>query len=129
MTLKRYIPTATPATAIKLDIDTPGLSYQKWGGEQYAKQGDWLVHKDGDTYTIDAATFAATYAAVPDRPGQYVKTECVWAKRAKHIGVIYTKEGSTSYMAGDWLVYNNQDQTDGYAMPDEEFQKRYRSAP
>jgi hypothetical protein len=32
--------------AVRLDLDTNGLSYHKWGGRQRAKRGDWLVGKN-----------------------------------------------------------------------------------
>src|SRR5690349_23456231 len=50
-----------PVVAIRLALDTNGLSYRKWGGRQRAKQGDWIVDNGGDIYTIDAAVFRRTY--------------------------------------------------------------------
>ena len=50
--------------AVQLDLDTDGFTYQKWGGEQRRKRGDWLVDNDGDIYTVDGAVFARTYRKV-----------------------------------------------------------------
>src|SRR5262245_53084089 len=50
--------------AVRLDLETDGLVYRKWGGTQRAKAGDWLVDNDGDIYTVDAEVFARTYERV-----------------------------------------------------------------
>ena len=50
-----------PVAAVRLALDTDGLVYRKWGGEQRAKAGDWIVDNDGDVYTVDADVFARTY--------------------------------------------------------------------
>jgi hypothetical protein len=47
--------------AVRLALDTEGLVYRKWGGQQHAKPGDWSVDNDGDVYTVDAGVFARTY--------------------------------------------------------------------
>ena len=47
--------------AVRLALNTDGLVYQKWGGEQRAKPGDWIVDNDGDVYSVDADVFARTY--------------------------------------------------------------------
>ena len=44
--------------AVQIDLDTPGFTYRKWGGEQRCKAGDWLVDNDGDVYTVDRESFA-----------------------------------------------------------------------
>src|SRR5512143_2772130 len=49
-----------PVAAVRLALDTAGLIYRKWGGEQRAKPGDWIVDNDGDVYTVDADVFART---------------------------------------------------------------------
>ena len=41
-------------TAVRLNLDTQGFVFNKWGGEQRCKPGDWLVDNDGDVYTVDA---------------------------------------------------------------------------
>ena len=66
--------------AVKLDLDTAGFTYRKWGAEQKCKAGDWLVDNNGDVYTVDAGVFAGTYRSVG--PGVYVKTTPIWAVRA-----------------------------------------------
>ena len=111
---------------MQLDLDTDGFTYRKWGGEQACKRGDWLVNNGGDVYTVDAATFARTY--VPVSLGVYRKATAVWAERATADGAIRTSEGATHYRAGDWLVFNSADGTDGYAMTDETFRRLYAEA-
>lgn len=113
-------------TAVQLNLETAGFTYQKWGGEQRCKAGDWLVNSDGETYTIDSDSFARTYRE--HGPGLYVKVGCVWAEQAGAAGSIRTKEGKTSYEAGDWLVYNGADRTDGYAVKPEKFKSLYEEA-
>ena len=50
------------------------------------------------------------------------------AEAAASAGVIDTKEGSTGYEAGDYLVYNGPDRTDGYAVGREKFEEMYEPA-
>lgn len=115
----------TTVIAIPLDLDTEGLTYQKWGGTQRAKRGDWLVQNQHDVYTVDAQTFDRTYRAVGS--GLYEKTANVWARRADEAGSIKTKEGPTAYKPGDYLVFNDPDGKDGYAMKADTFQSLYES--
>ena len=113
-------------TAVRVDLETEGFSYEKWGGSQRCKAGDWIVNNAGDTYTIDAATFAKTYRELS--PGVYRKDAPVWAEPAAVAGVIRTKEGSTAYEAGDVLIFNDAERTDGYAMSAEMFETLYELA-
>ena len=99
---------ATPISTIVL---TDGLSC------------DWLVNNDGDTYTIDNEVFQKTYRQV--NPGSYVKTTPIWAHQAKTAGTVQTKEGETHYNAGDFIVSNNEDGSDGYAISCEKFNSMY----
>jgi len=115
-----------PVIAVQLDLDTPGLTYRKWGGKQRAKSGDWLVNNQGDTYTVDGEVFARTYRA--KRPGLYIKTTTVWAEVATQPGKIKTKEGSSSYKRGDYIVYNQSDGGDGYCMTAKKFKEMYTAA-
>lgn len=110
-------------TAVQLNLETDGFSYQKWGGTQECQPRDWLVDNDGDTYTISAETFAATYQQLS--PGVYFKTSVVWVTVADEAGSIETNEGETQYEIGDYIVYNNADQTDGYAVSREKFEAMY----
>lgn len=127
MTRKRYIRRPdSPVVAVRLALDTDGLVYRKWGGEQRAKAGDWLVDNGGDVYTVDGDVFARTYRKVG--PGQYVKATPVWAERADRAGEVKTKEGTTRYEAGDFLVSNNQDGSDAYAVGAEKFEALYERA-
>lgn len=50
-----------PVVAVRLDLDTEGFSFRKWGAVQHCKRGDWIVSNDGDTYTVDGEVFARTY--------------------------------------------------------------------
>lgn len=109
--------------AVRLDLDTDGFKYNKWGGEQRCKPGDWIVCNDGDTYTVDAESFSNTYEKVS--PGLYLKTAPVWAMKVENAGSIRTKEGSTDYEAGDYIVYNKPDGKDGYAVSKERFERLY----
>ena len=113
-------------TAVQLDLDTEGFTYNKWGGQQVCKRGDWLVDNDGDRYTVSEKTFAETYECVS--PGVYVKSTPVWAEVAEKAGKVKTNEGETAYKAGDYLVYNNQDGTDAYAISAEKFHEMYEVA-
>jgi hypothetical protein len=114
-------------TAIRLELDFDGLAYRKWGGAQRAQRGDWLVDNAGDIYTVAADSFARTYREVA--PGRYVKTAPVWAEQAAQAGSVATQEGRTHYQAGDWLVSNQADGQDGYAVDAATFQRLYEPDP
>ena len=121
---RKYKKKATSfVTAIQLDLDTEGFVYFKWGGRQVCKRGDWLVDNNGDKYTVSQESFTQTYRNVS--PGVYVKFAPVWAEVAEKAGKIKTVEGETSYEIGDYLVYNNQDGTDAYAVSAEKFNRLY----
>jgi hypothetical protein len=109
--------------AVPLRLDTDGFVFRKWGGEQRCKQGDWIVDNDGEIYTVDADVFARTYREV--HRGAYSKITPIWAEVATSAGQVSTKEGQTNYEAGDYLVFNDEDGTDGYAMTAEKFQSSY----
>lgn len=113
----------TPVVAVRLDLDTEGFDYEKWGGTQHCKAGDWVVRNGSDTYTVDAESFARTYRELS--LGLYEKHTAVWAERADSAGSIQTKEGTTDYAAGDVLVYNAEDGSDGYAMSGGKFDALY----
>lgn len=112
--------------AVRLDLDTEGFTYEKWGATQRCKAGDWIVCNDGDTYTVDREVFERTYR--PIAPGRYAKTGVVWAERAAADGAIDTKEGTTRYRAGDYLVFNDADGEDGWAVEAAIFEKMYEPA-
>ena len=111
--------------AVQLQLDTEGFAYRKWGGEQHCKAGDWLVDNDGDVYTVAADSFARTYRAL--RRGHYVKVTPVWAEQAAEAGSVATKEGRSAYAAGDWIVSNQEDGSDGYAIGAEKFARLYEA--
>jgi hypothetical protein len=110
-------------TAVQLVLDTEGFTYNKWGGRQVCKRGDWLVDNNGDKYTVSQDSFAKTYEFVS--PGVYTKSAPVWAEVADKPGKVKTKEGGTAYNAGDYLVSNNPDGTDAYAVSAEKFRELY----
>ena len=112
--------------AVKLDLQTEGFTYRKWGAEQRCKSGDWLVDNNGDVYTIDSEVFNRTYRNIG--PGTYVKTTPIWAERATQAGSIETKEGRSHYEAGDYLVSNNEDGTDAYCISAGKFEAMYELA-
>jgi hypothetical protein len=116
----------TRVVAVRLDLETEGFTYEKWGGTQQCKAGDWVVLNAGETYTVDGETFARTYEQVSD--GVYEKTAPVWAEQAGEAGRIGTREGSTGYEAGWFLVYNDPNRRDGYAMAEEKFRSLYEPA-
>jgi hypothetical protein len=112
-----------PVVAVRLALDTDGLVYRKWGGEQRAKPGDWIVDNGNDVYTVDGQVFARTYRQTG--PGTYVKLSPVWAKRVLNAGEVQTKEGVTRYEAGDYLVSNSADESDEYAVSAATFESLY----
>lgn len=109
--------------AVQVDLETDGFTYKKWGSIQTCKRGDWLVHNNGDTYTVDRDSFARTYRQTD--PGIYVKVTSVWAEVASEAGEVHTKEGATHYQAGDYLVYNEPQGGDVYAVSKEAFERMY----
>ena len=124
---QKYVRRAgTQVVAIQLDLDTSGFTYRKWGGEQTCKPGDWIVNNGGDVYTVDRDTFASTYRA--EGPGLYRKVSSVWAEVADRDGAIRTKEGVTHYKAGAYLVFNDEEGQDGYAVTASAFEALYEPA-
>jgi hypothetical protein len=115
---------------VRLAFDQDGFTftYRKWGGEQRAKAGDWLLDNDGDVYTVDGDVFARTYRPVARGPGCYVKTTPIWAERVEQAGDVRTKEGVTHYEAGDYLVSNSEDDSDRYAISAAKFETLYQEA-
>lgn len=111
--------------AVQLDLDTEGFTYVKWGGVQTCKPRDWVVNNDGDTYTVDREVFRRTYEQI--RPGLFRKTSRVWARVVEEDGKIQTREGVTEYEAGDYLVFNDPDESDGWAMSPGKFQELYEA--
>lgn len=112
-----------PVVAVQLKLETDGFRYRKWNGEQRCKANDWVVDNGGDVYTVDAGSFASTYTAAGQ--GTYVKTGKVWAVQARSAGRVTTKEGSTAYKAGDWIVSNAEDGSDAYAVSAKKFEESY----
>ncbi len=109
--------------AVQLRLDTAGFTYRKWGARQRCKRGDWLVDNDGEIYTVDADSFARSYRELGR--GAYLKTAPVWAEIATAPGSVLTKEGHSHYAKGDYLVFNNEDGTDGYAVSAAKFASSY----
>lgn len=109
--------------AVQLNLETDGFAYQKWGGEQHCKRGDWLVDNDGDIYTVDGAVFSGTYRKL--REGAYVKFTPIWAHVATEPGSVATKEGRSHYEKGDYIVSNHEDGSDAYCIGADKFQSTY----
>jgi hypothetical protein len=118
--------------ATQLLLETDGFTYRKWGGEQRCRAGDWLVNSTDsegrvEAYTVAADTFARTYRRLD--AGTYLKTTPVWAEPAEIAGAVPTKEGSTAYQPGDYLVSNHEDGSDEYAVSKARFEEMYEPAP
>jgi hypothetical protein len=123
----KYVKRANQAVvAVQLALDTDGFTYHKWGADQKCNAGDWIVNNDGDIYTVDRETFERTYRQVG--AGTYVKSTPVWAEVAQEAGSVRTKEGETHYRAGDYLVFNEQQGGDAYAVSADKFQAMYEPA-
>ena len=110
-------------TAVRLDLDTPGFSFEKWGHTQFCQAGDWLVNSDDDCYTVAGDTFAKTYKK--QSPGRFLKHAHVHAERASSNGQVKTQEGLTDYKVGDYIVVNTADPTDTYAVTADKFHQLY----
>ena len=124
MSLKRYRKQQCESVfALPLTLHKATLRFHKWGNEQVAKEGDWLVSNDGELYTVDGDSFAKTYE--PVGPCRYRKTGSVWAELADADGVMLTKEGSSAYRKGDYLVFNEPDRGDGYPVAKNRFEQQY----
>ena len=109
--------------AVQLALETEGFTYRKWGDLQTCKPGDWIVQNNGEVYTVDRDTFAHTYRE--ESPGRYRKVSPVWAERMEQAGSIATKEGVTHYPAGAYLVFNDAEGTDAYAINAAAFEAMY----
>jgi hypothetical protein len=90
------------AVQINLDLVEGVMRYRKWGDAQTAKQGDWLVNNNGESYTVDAEVFANDYQETS--VGQYMKTGKITAYQATVAGSVPTKEGKSHYAAGDYVI-------------------------
>lgn len=110
--------------AIQMTLGIESLTFRRWGDLQCAKDGDWLVERDGQVHTVDAEVFARTYRKVG--PALYEKQSVVWAEPAQEDGWIQTQEGKTHYHAGDYIVWNNDNLTDGYAIDKDKFEALYQ---
>ena len=58
-------------------------------------------------------------------PGAYVKAAPVWAGVALSDGEVCTNEGVTRYLAGDYLVSNDEAGDDAYAISAATFEATY----
>lgn len=110
-------------TAVKLNLDFDGFGYRKWGGSQKCKSGDWLVDNDGDVYTVESDYFCDNYRQVS--PGRYEKTGIVWAVAANKNCDVKTIEGTTRCMAGDYIVFDREEQGKCYAVRKHQFERMY----
>ena len=122
---KRYKTKATGViSAVQLNLETEGFTYEKWGDQQTCHKGDWLVNSaSGGCYTITNKSFLRTYQEIS--PGRYRKHTTIRATQATTAGTIKTQEGSSSYEAGDYLIDNDEDGTDTYAIRQKRFHELY----
>ena len=121
---RRFVKRAgNEVVAIQLTVDTAGFTYRKWGDVQTCKPGDWIVQNNGEVYSVDKETFAHTY--VEQSQGLYRKVSPVWAERAQTAGSVTTKEGVTHYPAGAYLLSNDAEGTDTYAVAAATFEAMY----
>jgi hypothetical protein len=104
-------------------ISTLRVLPSQLGGEQRCQSKNWLVDNDGDVYIVDRDTFARIYIKVAQ--GYYLKTSPVWAERVSAIGSVRTQEGMTHYQTGDYLVSNNPEGKDRYAIASDRFLGTY----
>lgn len=109
--------------AVQLALETQGFTYEKWGGTQTCKAGDWIVDNEGEVYTVDRESFARTYRQAGK--GTYLKDTPVWAEVAAESGRMKTKEGFTEYRAGDYLVFNDEEGGDPYVIVADTFASMY----
>ena len=114
-------------TAIRLQLEFDGFTHRKWGAEQRVRAGDWLVEHDGEVHTVAAGSFARTYR--PVSPGRWLKTTPVWAQVATQDGSVATQEGRTHFRIGDFLVSNEADGSDAYAIRADKFHQLYEPDP
>ena len=117
----------TEVFAIQLNLDIESFTYHKWGGLQTCRSGDWIVERNGSVHTVAADSFARTYKQVG--PATYVKRGVVWAAPASRAGAIATQEGFTHVKSGDFLVWNDKELQDGYAIAKDTFASLYEPAP
>lgn len=113
----------TTVTAVQIDLDTEGLTYTKWGGQQRCHRGDWLINSDTDCYTVSDKSFQRTYRQ--QSPGRYIKHSLVRATKALDSGKLTTQEGETAYSVGDYLINNSDDVSDSYAISEHTFHDLY----
>ena len=123
--MKKYQKKANQiVVAVQINLDLDDLLYRKWGDQQKAKSGDWLVNNNGNVYTIDEQVFDRTYQQVS--PGLYKKIAVIYATVADQSGSVETLEGRTHYLPGDYLVYEQPEQQDGaYAISKDQFESMY----
>jgi len=86
-------------TATRLQLEFDGFTDHKWGADQRAQAGDWLVERDGETHTVAADSIARAYRAFG--PGRWLKSTPVLAEAATQDGGEATKEGRMHFKVGD----------------------------
>jgi len=120
-----------PVPTVALQLIDIGVTYEKWGGVQEAKPGDWVMNKGGETFTCDGKVFANTYRPLTDENGEviphtYFKHAVIEAEQATGDGVIKTLEGESAYVAGDYIVTNPD--SDQYPIERSKFEGLYEPA-
>ena len=115
---------AKPIRVLAIQLNMP-ITYEKWGGTQNAKAGDWMLSKAGNTYTCEDEVFQSTYKSLPE-DGWYYKEAFIDAKPAATAGTVDTLEGQSAYEAGDYIVTNPGG--DRYCIPKMKFKQLYEPA-
>ena len=123
--LNKFVRRAIPVTAIQLDFDNVTLTYHKWGNDQKAVSGDWIVNNYGDVIAVNREIFARSYRAIGN--GQFLQTGHVWVKQTIEPGTLQTKNGKINYQAGDHLVFNDPEGNHGIVVKANVFSEYYLS--
>jgi hypothetical protein len=75
---------------------------------------------------VQRDSFAQTYEKVDI--GKYRERTPIWAEVATHPGQVRTKEGLRAYEPGDYLVSNDEEGRDQYAIARQRFDEMYEPA-
>lgn len=121
--LNKFVRKAIPVTAVQIDFDKVKFTYHKWGAEQKATTGDWIVSTHGDVVTVPREIFARSYKTIGH--GQYLQTGNVWVRQTIEPGVLKTNSGQINYQAGDYLVFNDPEGNQGIVMKANTFTEFY----
>jgi hypothetical protein len=121
--LNKFVRKAIPVTAIQIDFDKVSFTYHKWGSDQKATSGDWIVNTNGDIFTVPREIFARSYKMIGH--GQYLQTGDVWVRHTIEPGFLKTNNGKVNYKAGDYLVFNDPEGNHGIVVKPNIFTEFY----